>query len=303
MDRRFWRLVTGLSVFLVLILVLAATDWRPRLKQSQRPIRIVASLNFYGEAAQQVAGKYGQTTSIIDSSAIDPHDYQPSTVQAEQVAKANVVVFNGLGYDHWMDRLIKANDNDQQITVNVGQQVAKQSNGANEHVWYRPQTMKQLAYYLAKQYAKLDPEHARYYRQRARRYVKSLASLDRQIAQCRSLAKQQKVDVSEPVFDYALQNLGYQVNDRHFEKAIEDGSDPSPKDIQQLQNDIKNRRIAFFVDNKQSTSTTIDNLVKMAKQYHVPVLKVTESKPDHLSYRQWMMKQYQALYEIQKRGE
>ncbi|MDD6865791.1 zinc ABC transporter solute-binding protein [Lactobacillus sp. MRS-253-APC-2B] len=302
MDRRFWKMTAGLGLLLAVILGLAATDWRPQQK-SQRPIRVVTSLNFYGEAAQAVAGKYGQVTSVIDNAAIDPHDYQPSTVQAEQVAKANVVILNGLGYDQWMSDLVKANADDSQIIVNVGSQVAKRKNGDNEHVWYRPQTMKKLADQLAKKYASIDPKHKQYYYRNAQKYVRSLGVIDQQIEKCRVLAQKQKVDVSEPVFDYALENLGYQINDRHFEKAIEDGNDPSPQDIQQLQEDIEEHRIAFFVNNKQSDSKTIDNLVALAKKNHVPVLNVTESQPNGKTYRQWMMGQYRQLYQILQRGE
>lgn len=302
MDRRFWKIVAGLSLVLAVIFGLAATDWHPQQK-SQRPIKVVASLNFYGEAAQAVAGKYGQTVSVIDNAAVDPHEYQPATVQAEQVAKANVVILNGLGYDQWMNDLVKANQNGSQTVVNVGRQIAGQKNGANEHVWYRPQTMKKLAYYLAKKYAKLDTKHKQYYYRNAKKYVSSLTAIDQQIEKCRQLAQKQKVDVSEPVFDYALENLGYQINDRHFEKAIEDGNDPSPKDIQQLQQDIQEHRIAFFVNNKQSQSKTIDNLVALAKENHVPVLNVTESQPNGKTYRQWMLGQYRQLYRILQRGE
>ena len=73
---------------------LPATHWHPQQIQRRSG---VSSLNFYGEAAQAVAGKYGQTVSVIDNAAVDPHEYQPATVQAEQVAKANVVILNGLG--------------------------------------------------------------------------------------------------------------------------------------------------------------------------------------------------------------
>ena len=176
-------------------------------------------------------------------------------------------------------------DTDSQIIVNVGSQVAKRKNGDNEHVWYRPQTMKKLADQLAKKYASIDPKHKQYYYRNAQKYVRSLGVIDQQIEKCRVLAQKQKVDVSEPVFDYALENLGYQINDRHFEKAIEDGNDPSPQDIQQLQEDIEEHRIAFFVNNKQSDSKTIDNLVALAKKNHVPVLNVTESQPNGKTYQ------------------
>ena len=102
-------------------------------------------------------------------------------------------------------------------------------------------------------------------------------------------------------------NLAGSIKDRvakvMIEKAIEDGNDPSPKDIQQLQQDIQEHRIAFFVNNKQSQSKTIDNLVALAKENHVPVLNVTESQPNGKTYRQWMLGQYRQLYRILQRGE
>lgn len=81
---------------------------------------------------------------------------------------------------------------------------------------------------------------------------------------------------------------------------MEDGSDPSPKDIANIRNDITKHRIAFFVVNTQSSDRVIDNLVALAHHYHVPVLKVTESKPNGLTYPEWMLKQYRHLEQIQE---
>ena len=105
--------------------------------------------------------------------------------------------------------------------------------------------------------------------------------------------------MSEPVFDYALNATGYQVSDRHFEKAIEDETDPSPKDIRSIKNDIKNHRLAFFVENSQTSDKMVNNLVKYARKHNTPVLRVTESKPNGKTYKQWMMSQYQQLSKIQ----
>ena len=247
---------------------------------SERPIRVVTGLNFYGEVAKHVAGQHGQVTSFINSSAVDPHDYQPGAKQAEEVAKSNVVIENGVGYDNWMNKLVKASGNQDAKVVNVGKIVGKK-NGDNEHLWYRPTTVKQLANALASQYSKLDPNHAKEYRANVHRYIASLKPLDQQIAKEKQQVNPQKkkVAVSEPVFDYALENMGYQVMDKHFEKAVEDGTDPSPKDIHQLQQAIRKHQIAFFVDNTQASDQVVKNLVTLAEENNVPVLKVTETKP------------------------
>lgn len=301
MKRKYWG-IGALVVVLAVIVGLMVTGWSPS-KSHQKPIRVVTSLNFYGEVAKAVAGDHGTVTSFINSSAVEPHEFQPTTKQAKQVAIANVAIENGLGYDAWMSKMVKADSKNKITLINVGEQVAKEKDGANEHVWYRPATMSALATTLAKQFSKLDPDHKADYEKNAKAYQAKLQKLDKVIAQAKqNVGDNHLVDVSEPVFDYALENLGYQINDQHFEKAVEDDSDPSPKDIQQIQDDITNHRITFFVNNSQESGKTVENLVKLAKENNVPVLNVTESEPDGEDYVSWMTKQYQALLKIQ-RGE
>ena len=301
MKRKYWGIGAIVAV-LAVIVGLMVTGWSPS-KSHQKPIRVVTSLNFYGEVAKAVAGDHGTVTSFINSSAVDPHEFQPTTKQAKHVANANVAIENGLGYDAWMSKMVKADSKNKITLINVGEQVAKEKDGANEHVWYRPATMSALATTLAKQFSKLDPDHKADYEKNAKAYQAKLQKLDKVIAQAKqNVGDNRLVDVSEPVFDYALENLGYKINDQHFEKAVEDDSDPSPKDIQQIQDDITNHRIAFFVNNSQESDKTVENLVKLAKENNVPVLNVTESEPDGEDYVSWMTKQYQALLKIQ-RGE
>lgn len=303
--KKKWIGLWSLIALLVVVLCLMVTGWQPQNSNSKKPIRVVTSLNFYGEVAQSVAGKYGHVTSFIDNASVDPHDYQPSTKQARQLNNANVVIANGLGYDHWLSKMV-ASDKGNRTVINVGTQVAHKKSGDNEHVWYRPQTMRNLSEKLAAQYSHLDPHHRSYYYANAHKYQAKLKTLNQTIRRAKKnaqSAKEKRVLVSEPVFDYALQNLGYQVVDTHFEKAVEDGSDPSPSDISQMQNEIKQRQVAFFVNNKQESNGTIRNMLKLAKQHRVPVLNVTEAKPNHKTYVEWMQSQYQQLIKIQERGD
>ena len=301
--RKYWIGVSSLIGLLAIVFLLALIP-RQNFGRQQKPIRVVASLDFYGEVAQKVAGKYGQVTTIINSAAVDTHDYQPGTQQAREMGTANLVIQNGLGYDHWLTKLVQGSSNNRVTTIDVARQVAGKKVGDNEHVWYQPTTIKRLTQQLADQYSKLDPAHATYYHRRARAYLQSLQPLDQTIAQAkRGVGTKRAVAVSEPVFDYALTNLGYQVVDSHFAKAVEDGNDPSPQDIAALQAAIKDHQIGFFVENAQADDRVVNNLVKLARQHGVPVLKVTESKPNGLSYEQWMTKQYQQLIRIQEKED
>ena len=67
-----------------------------------------------------------------------------------------------------------------------------------------------------------------------------------------------------------------------------------------MTNDIKNKKIAFFVNNTQSSSSTVKTFVKLAKQNNIPVLNVRETIPNHTTYLNWMKENYQNLANISK---
>ena len=256
-------------------------------------LNIVTTTDFYGEVAKAVVGKYGKVTSIINSPNVDPHDFEPTTKTAKTVANSDLVLYNGVGYDSWVKKL----GGKKYLAVGT---IMKTKDGQNEHLWYKKDTMKKTANYLAKQYGKLDPKHQKQFTKNAKNYIKKLAKLDTQLAAIKKQAKGQKVAVSEPVFDYALKAMGYQIINQHFAKATEEGADPSYSDIKKLQTAIKKKEIAFFVANKQSDSKVIENIIELCHKNDIPVVKVTETLPKKQTYVKWMSSQYQQIIDLQK---
>ncbi|WP_143463907.1 metal ABC transporter solute-binding protein [Levilactobacillus enshiensis] len=266
---------------------------------ASKPIRVVASLDFYGEVAKAVLGDHGSVTTVIKSASIDPHDFEPSPKDAAQVAHATVVLANGIGYDAWMQKLLKSNASKTTTSIRVGEDIMGKKVGDNEHIWYAPATMSRVATVLAQKFSQQAPQYKHIYHRNAAAYIKSLAPLQNQLKELKQNRKQRAVDVSEPVFDYALTALGYHRNNTSFEMAVENGTDPSPKAITAMQRDLKERRIAFFVNNRQASSKTVTAMLNLAKRHHVPVLNVTETLPAGKNYRTWMTSQYQQLAKIQ----
>ncbi|KRM24331.1 metal ABC transporter solute-binding protein, Zn/Mn family [Latilactobacillus graminis] len=267
-------------------------------KEKKTGIQVVSSLDFYGEAAQAVLGKQGHVTAIINSPSLDPHSYEATTNDAKLVAKADVIIENGLGYDRWLNKLVNSAQSDTQTVLTVSQ-LMKRADGANEHLWYDLKTMPALTKQLVHQFSKRDPKHKAIYAKNGAIYLKKLAALDAQRQQLQAKAKGQQVAASEPVFDYALEEMGYQIANRHFAKAIEDGTDPSPSDITKLRHLIREQRIAFLVVNKQEESPIVKQLHELADKEGVPVVQVTETLPAKQTYLTWMQQQFNAVRKAQ----
>lgn len=296
------RRITLSAIIIAILAVILVLVWGQQSKSNQgdiqnSKIKVISSVDFYGEAAKAVLGKYGSVQSVITNPNVDPHDYEPSAKIAKDVAGSDLVLYNGIGYDSWMTKLAK---NSNISSVRVGEDVLGKKNGDNPHLWYQSQTMPKLVSYLANKFSKIDPKHKAQFKANANNYITSLKPITTKINALKANSDGKRVDVSEPVFDYALSELGYTENNTHFAKSVEDGTDPSPKDIKAMQDDIKNRSISFFVENTQASDKTVTELVKLADEYSVPVLKVTETMPKNKTYLEWMLAQYQQLEKIQQ---
>lgn len=75
------------------------------------PINVVASFSVLADMVEQVGGEHVAVTALVGPDS-DPHMFSPSPTEARAVAKADLVVFNGLNYEGWMERLITASDYD-----------------------------------------------------------------------------------------------------------------------------------------------------------------------------------------------
>ncbi|MFD1483766.1 metal ABC transporter solute-binding protein, Zn/Mn family [Lacticaseibacillus baoqingensis] len=289
MRKRLWW-----GVWLFVLLSLSGCGQRPA--QSDGQLNVVTSVDFYAEVANAVVGKYGHVASVINDPAVDPHDYEPTVATGKMVAKSDLVLTNGAGYDSWMTKLTRAEPH---VAVVSAAKVVGIHDGENEHIWYQPTAMPKLALALAKRLGQIDPKHRAAFTANAKQYIQHLQPLQRQIEQLKADRTRTAVAVSEPVFNNALTYLGYHVANEHFAAAVEEGTDPSPTDIRALNTQMKTGQLAFFVLNTQVDSKIVTNAVATAKQNHVPILKVTETLPKGLTYTSWMLKQYRALAKIQ----
>lgn len=284
--------IMGLVTLLSLIMV-GCSNKQNSTSQSDK-ISIVTTTNVYSDIAKNIVGKYGTATAIIDKSSVDPHDFDPTTADAKKVAQANIIVANGLGYDSWMNKLAKSVD---KKPVLVGEDLMGLKSGDNPHIWYNLDMPTKYVDYLVKRLSKLDKKHATYFKENGEKYLAKIDKIKKLVKANKD--DQKPVFVSEPVFDYALQEAGYKIGDKKFEEAIENGTDPSPKTINEMNNAIKEKKIAFFVNNTQASSSTVKSFVKLAKKNNIPVLNVRETIPNNTTYLAWMKENYQKLADIQ----
>lgn len=281
-------------LIVVLLFCLSACSTKKDENTRKHQVDIVTSTNIYANIAKNIVGKHGKVEAVINNGDTDPHDFEPTTGSAKKVANANIVIANGLGYDSWMTNL--ANANDIHVTK-VGEQLMGLKQGDNPHIWYNLDMPQKYVAYLVKKASQIDPKHAPYFKNNAKMYLNKITTI-KKLANKIDGQKAKPVYVSEPVFDYALERCHFKIGNHAFEEAVENETDPNAKVVHKMQMDIKQRKIAFFVNNIQASSSTVNNMVNLAKRSDVPVLDVRETMPNGVSYYHWMKSNYQKSFQI-----
>ena len=260
-------------------------------------LQVVAAENFWGSIAAQLGGDRVHVTSVISSPATDPHDYEPTAADARTMAGARLAIVNGIGYDPWAGKLLAANPVHGRVVLTVGDLVGLEP-GANPHRWYSPADVHRVIDQIARDYTKLDPKGATYFkRQKARLETRGLAQYTRLIARIKRTYRGAPVGASESMFTPLAQALGLKLlTPASFLKAISEGAEPTAADKTAVDRQIASRRIRVWIFNSQNSTPDVQRITDAARKKRIPVTTITETPtPAGVSFQTWQSRQLEAL--------
>ncbi|HUC00166.1 MAG TPA: zinc ABC transporter substrate-binding protein [Solirubrobacterales bacterium] len=260
-------------------------------------IDVVAAEDFWGSIAAQLGGGEVEVTNIITNPAADPHDYEPNSEDAREMAAAEVAIVNGIGYDQWAQKLIDANPSSGRTVLDVGDLLGLEA-GDNPHQWYSPASVHKVIDQITADYKQADPDHAAYFEQRKRQFeTQGLAEYDDLIAQVKARYAGTPVGASESIFEPLAEALGLKlITPPGFFDAVAEGTEPSPGEKAETDTQIEDAEVAVWVYNSQNATPDVQRLNDAAAAAGVPVATVTETlTPEGASFQAWMARQLRGL--------
>jgi zinc/manganese transport system substrate-binding protein len=261
---------------------------------ADKPLSVVAAENFYGDVIAQLGGRHVAVSSILSSPDQDPHLFEASPKTARALQAADLVVYNGVDYDPWMDKLLATSQHAGRTTIVVGE-LAGKKRGDNPHLWYDPNTMPTLARTVAKVLEAKDPAHKADYEANLAHFLGSMQPFQTEVARLRKAFAGQPVTATEPVAGYLSDALGLAMRNARLQLAVMNDTEPSAADIAAFEDDLKQRRVKVLIYNSQATEALTKRMLALAKQSGVPVVSVTETQPAGKTFQQWMTSQLAAL--------
>lgn len=296
------RALPILSVVGVISLVAGCATSSPTKSSSSKSsggteIVAVASINAWGSILSQLGGAHVKTTSIISNPDTDPHDYEPTPSDAKLIAGSAVFVENGIGYDSWAAKAVRANPASGRQVLDVGR-ITGTPDGGNPHRWYSPSDVEKVADAITAALKQADPTDSDYFDTQRKNFEDTgLAKYHRLISDIKVKYAGTPVGASESIFAPLSDALGLDlVTPASFLKAISEGSDPTAADKATIDSQISGKKIKVYVFNSQNSTPDVSAQITAAKKEGIQVSTVTETlSPAGASFQDWQVSQLAAL--------
>jgi zinc/manganese transport system substrate-binding protein len=260
-------------------------------------LQVVAAENFWGSIASQLGGSKVAVHSIIVNPATDPHSYEPKASDGVALAKSQMAIVNGIGYDAWASKLIAANPSSARKILDVGDLLGLVE-GDNAHQWYSPSSVHQVIDQIVADYKQLDPNDSAFFdQQRTGFETHGLAEYNKMISTIRARYAGVPVGYSESIFQPLGAALGLKLLTPYsFAKAIAEGTDVSAADKQTVDTQAQDRLIKVWVYNSQNATTDVQRVNQLARAAHIPITTITETlSPASATFEQWQVAELQSL--------
>ncbi|TQF77963.1 metal ABC transporter substrate-binding protein [Elioraea sp. Yellowstone] len=237
----------------------AALALLPPGARAADPVQVVASFSILADLVREVGAERVRIDTLVGPDQ-DAHAFQPTPGDARRIAAARVVVLNGLGFEGWMTRLIRAaNFQGTEIVASRGIRTLRarhahahgHGHGHGEtdpHIWQDPKRAQVMVRRIAAGLAAADPAGKAAYEANAARYNERLEALHAWVeAQYADIPRaQRRVVTSHDAFAYYGERYGI---DFLAAQGVTTRGEPSAAGIARLVQQIRRERIrAIFIE-------------------------------------------------------
>jgi zinc transport system substrate-binding protein len=243
-------------------------------------LQVVTSANFLYEFSQNIGKEMIDVTLLVPMGA-DPHDWEPTIRDTERLQEANMIIVNGIGYEHWLNSLEvtdipgilvdtsngisildsakydeeKHDDHTKEDGHDDEDKHDEHNHGAlDPHIWLNPVFAQLQVKNIANALSNSDPTNKNYYQSNAAIYNQELNLLDTKIRTELSGCKTDFITFHD-AFSYFSEEYG--LTQHTIISSIDSHGEVTPKTLENIISLARELNIKIiFAEESTSTKTS-----------------------------------------------
>ncbi len=265
---RFTRSILLISSILILFFSCS----KPGAIKSDK-ILVATSILPLADFVNEVGGEHVEVFHLVPPGA-SPHTYELTPLQLRNVAKAHLLVLNGVGMEFWADKLIQSMDSEKLKVVDTstgieildaeeddhhGHAHDHAHDSGNPHIWLDPVNVIQQITHIKDALIEVDSANRESYEQNAADYIQQLNELHREILTEIETWQYRKFICFHPAWVYFAERYGL------YQAAVVQktpGMEPSPQELVDLIKIIQNINAKAVFAEPQSSSKMAETIAE-----------------------------------------
>jgi len=223
---------------------------------AKEKLKVTASFSILGDLVKNVGGERVEVGTLVGPNG-NSHVYEPSPADSKRLADAAVVFVNGLGFEGWLDRLVKASGTKAPVVVvSTGVKPLQRADAADHdhgridpHAWQSVSNVKIYVANIRDALSKADPAGKSAYTANAAAYLTKLDALEKEVKDTvtKIPADRRGVITSHKAFGYFQDAYGITFT---AAQGMSTEAEPSAKDLAAIIALVRKEKIsAVFLEN------------------------------------------------------
>jgi zinc/manganese transport system substrate-binding protein len=248
----------------ILLLAALAAPLLASPAMAQEKIKAVATFSILGDLVGNVGGDRVEITTLVGPNG-DAHVYSPAPGDAKKLSGAKVVFVNGLGFEGWIARLVKASGTKAPSVVasrgiKTRKMEGEQGHGhagehkhghqvSDPHAWQSVANAKVYVANIRAALIRADPAGKSAYEANAKAYLAKLDALEREVRETIASipADRRKIITTHDSFGYFGDAYGMTFISP---EGVSTDAEPSAQDLAKIITQVKQQKIpAVFMEN------------------------------------------------------
>lgn len=263
-------------------------------------IKVSVTFDAMKEFAEAIGGDHVTVSTIIPD-GVEPHAFEPKAQDLTSLSEAQILIYNGLGMESWIDDAISAVDNKNLITVCASDGIDPISNEgaeAEEHGQYDPHTWLSLkcaeieVANIKNALVKADPGNAADYESNYTAYITALENLYQEYTEKFAAVEKNSFVTGHAAFGYLCRD--FDLSQNSVEDVFAEG-EPSAQQLTELVQYCKEHAVTTIFAEELASTEVSETLAKEVGAV-VKTLDTIESNEDNLSYIERMEENLSKIY-------
>jgi ABC-type Zn uptake system ZnuABC Zn-binding protein ZnuA len=289
-NKRFRMKHKGKFYYLLLVIVACVLTACSRQEDKQsvkaERLNVVSTVAPITSIVENIGGDKITLTGIIPE-GMNSHTFEPVPSDVKILAKADLLIVNGLQLEEPTLKLAQANMKPDSALLRLGDKTIaekeyiydftfpKSHGHPNPHLWLNPQHALRYAALIRDELARIDPGNKAVYEQNAATYLKRLEALDQAVGEAVKTIPEsnRRLLTYHDSWPYFARRYGFQIIG-----AVQpsDFSDPSPREVKRLIDQIRKEKVPAVFGSEVFPSPVLEQIAREGKTRYIDKLRDDE---------------------------